>query len=270
MDIWRKPIYLPYLQQPLTDSMVSDAEQQLGHKLPKEYIDLLKIQNGGYIRYRLNEDEYEEASIHDTISGIGDRFPSITDVDWEYAEDEVSFELNNLIPFDGDGHWHLCLDYRDGNAEPKVTYIDVECDEQEVIADSFLEYLNLLEVDVEDEYYIETSDDISTTISNIEKLLGISFGEPNTFDYGYPEYRTKYKDSWIWINPNKVQKGFVRENEYNYEKIRSLIDENATALRFPFAPENAIILKVSEDSVCDEIVSILQKEYNINQLNTLL
>lgn len=35
----------------LTDEMVVSAETKLGIKLPKSYIDLCKIQNGGYLIY---------------------------------------------------------------------------------------------------------------------------------------------------------------------------------------------------------------------------
>ena len=51
--IWRSPKYLPYIQPALTDNALAEAEKQIGHKLPVEYIALFKIQNGGYIRYTL-------------------------------------------------------------------------------------------------------------------------------------------------------------------------------------------------------------------------
>jgi hypothetical protein len=35
---------------PLTDAMVQTAEQNLGFKLPKEYVELLRTRNGGYPR----------------------------------------------------------------------------------------------------------------------------------------------------------------------------------------------------------------------------
>lgn len=50
--IWSVPAYLPYLQPPLTDEAVASAEKELGLQLPIEYLNLLRKQNGGYIRYR--------------------------------------------------------------------------------------------------------------------------------------------------------------------------------------------------------------------------
>ena len=49
--IWRIPVYLPYVQPELTGEALAEAEQNLGIKLPKEYVELLRVQNGGYIRF---------------------------------------------------------------------------------------------------------------------------------------------------------------------------------------------------------------------------
>ena len=51
--IWQVPAYLPYLQPPLTDAAVAAAEAAIGYKLPPDYLNLLRKQNGGYIRYSL-------------------------------------------------------------------------------------------------------------------------------------------------------------------------------------------------------------------------
>src|SRR5215510_10309603 len=123
-NIWRVPAYLPYLQPPLTEAAIGSAEEELGCKLPPEYLNLLKKQNGGYIRYSLPK------KVHDSIAGIGPHFPSLTGFDWDECQDDVSFQLAGLVPFDGDGHWHLCLDYRQNSTAPVVTYVDVECDRE--------------------------------------------------------------------------------------------------------------------------------------------
>ena len=52
-NIWRRPIYLPYLQDPLTPEALRAAEKELGHALPRELAMMLSVQNGGYLRYKL-------------------------------------------------------------------------------------------------------------------------------------------------------------------------------------------------------------------------
>src|SRR4051812_21428575 len=109
-NIWRVPAYLPFLQPPLTDAAVAAAEEKIGHKLPSVYIELLRKQNGGYIRYALPE------GVHHLIAGIGPNFPSLTEFDLSEHQAEVTFPLEGLVPFDGDGHWYFCLDYRADSA----------------------------------------------------------------------------------------------------------------------------------------------------------
>ena len=46
-NIWRKPIYLPYVQEPLTPEALRTAEEELGYTLPRELVMMLGVQNGG-------------------------------------------------------------------------------------------------------------------------------------------------------------------------------------------------------------------------------
>jgi hypothetical protein len=96
---------------------------------------LLRAQNGGYIRYTLPDPDSVHTQIYG-IYGIGPHFPSLTGFDSDDCRDYVSFELDGLIPFDGDGHWRLRLDYRGDRSIPAVTYVDVECDNEHEIATS--------------------------------------------------------------------------------------------------------------------------------------
>jgi hypothetical protein len=101
VKLWQSPAYLTYVQPELTDELVSKFEKETNYKLPLEFINLLKIQNGGYIRYSL------EDIPHEVIYGIGPNLPKIEKPDWSLEKEHVSFKLEGLIPFDGDGHWNL-------------------------------------------------------------------------------------------------------------------------------------------------------------------
>ena len=91
-NIWRKPIYLPYLQDPLTPEVLRAAEEELGRTLPRELVMMLGVQNGGYLRYEL------EGYPLDAISGIGEAHPSLTRFSWGEERECVSFELDGLLP----------------------------------------------------------------------------------------------------------------------------------------------------------------------------
>lgn len=137
-----------YENPPVTDDDIARAEAHFGKKLPAEYIDLIRVQNGGYT---------QELA-----------FPTTTPTTW--AEDHVPFEemggivfgdvpMHSIMATDymteewelppsqillaGDGHTWISLDYRDGPV-PKVTWIDVEGEEELVLADSFGEFLAAL------------------------------------------------------------------------------------------------------------------------------
>ena len=251
--IWRTPKYLPYVQPALTHEALAAAETQLGHKLPIEYIELLKIQNGGYIRYSIAE------TGHSVIAGIGPYYPSITDLpDWSDSEDwELSFALDGLVPFDGDGHWHICFDYRNQQLEPEITLIDIESSAEEVIAPSFKAYLSLLVMEDENEYVIETNLPIDEAIKQIAAIATIDFEAPDTWAYGYAMYRSKYLGKWVWISPNKVPAGFVREDDKRFDELKSQME--TSALRFPELPENALLISTSDEKTTQSLISLLTK-----------
>ena len=242
--IWRVPAYLPYVQPNLSDTLIADAESRIGFRLPSEYLNLLRSQNGGYIRFCLRNRP------HDVISGIGPHFPSLTDFSWDDVRDHVTRELDGLVPFDGDGHWHICLDYRKGCSSPCITYVDVELDSERKIADSFAGYLQLLVMDIGDnDHFIPAVADIEKMKSAIAKPLGITFEEPDSWSHGYPTYRARFfqkKDpEWIWIAPNLVPRGFVRESDSRYDELRHLMPGNA--LRYPTLPEKSFIVTFTDD-----------------------
>ena len=235
--IWQVPVFLPYRQPPLTDDALANAEKRIGYKLPGKYIELLKIQNGGYIRCKALK------GLNEVIYGIGPYFPSITDFDW--ADEDVSFELNGLVPFDGDGHWHLCLDYRKNKIDPEITFISLESEIEDTVAESFDQYVELLELDTEGEYVIETDLGIEQMVDEIQQLLKIDFTGPDYYASGYPIYRGNSNGNLVWVSPNEVPKGFVREDDARYEELKKEME--GTTLRYPEVPASSLFIQVSDE-----------------------
>lgn len=264
--IWRVPAYLPYLQPPLTDKAIAAAEKSIGYKLPAEYLNLLRKQNGGYIRLSLPE------IAHHLIAGIGPHFPSLTKFDWEEVQEYVSFPLQGLVPFDGDGHWHLCLDYRKISHSPSVTYVDIECDRESSIAESFADYLAKLRIDVEDGYVLEEISDIEKAKADLAAVLKASFDPPDSWAHGYPTHRarlgTKNKPEWISISPNTVPRGFVRSDYPRYSVLKDLMPGNAS--RFPEVPAGAYILSATEGVLAQVIAACGKLGMSIRPLGEYL
>jgi thermostable 8-oxoguanine DNA glycosylase len=250
--IWSSPKYLPYLQPVLTEEMIKEAETKIGYKLPKEYLELLTIQNGGYIRYTIAE------TPHSQISGIGHYYPSITDFEWLKEYEDLSYEIDGLFPFDGDGHWNICLDYRKNKDEPEITYIDTEIDFEKPIAKNFKEYIEKLVIEIENECVIETDLSIEEILKLISATIDSNFNEPDLFAHGYPIYSTKYNDNLVWVSPNKVPSGFVRKGHERYDELKEQMEFQS--LRFPEVNENYILLNFSNTEQKLEIVQMLTEK----------
>jgi len=247
-NIWSRPKYLPYVQPELNDALIKTAEEKMGVTLPIEYLDLLKVQNGGYIRCSFNE------TPHDVIKGIGPHYPSITNFEWLSEYEDLSYDINGLFPFDGDGHWNLCLDYRSNKEFPKITYIDTESDYDRVVAQSFQEYLDQLTLRYDYDYLIITDLETVELIEKISNCIDITFKEPNSEHYGYPVHAGKYKMTWIQVIPNEVPLGFVRENHPRYNELKSQMNE--FTLKYPEIPRKNHYLNFNSE---DNKIEILEK-----------
>jgi hypothetical protein len=236
---------LPYLQPALTDEAVAAAEKEIGYKLPEEYLNLLRKQNGGGIRFSLPE------MVHDTIAGIGPYLPSLTGFDWEECQEYVSYPLQGLVPFDGDGHWYLCLDYRKNARVPAITFADVEGDRETHVADSFAEYLTMLRIDVDDVYVLEAVSDIERLKADLSQVLGVPFEPPDTWAHGYPAERarlgTEVNPQWLGISPNTVPRGFVRTNHRRYSALKDLMP--GFGERFPGLPAGSYLLSATDGAM---------------------
>src|SRR5215470_4526552 len=101
--LWSVPAFVSYLQPPLTDQVLKEAEEQLGVWLPRAYVAALRVQNGGYLRLTNHPTGLAPVGL---INGIGPRFPSILRHDWtdekEYMAEEgigTPEQIDDLLPF---------------------------------------------------------------------------------------------------------------------------------------------------------------------------
>ena len=249
--VWRVPAYLPYLQPSLDAEAVSAAQQQLGVVLPDSYLALLRQQNGGYVRYTLNSSDVP----HSMIWGIGPNFPSITDyqeqLDPETAETGAWVPANSerLVPFDGDGHWYLCLDYRD-NLSPSVAFVDVELEQDRQIAPSFDSFLQALRPDAP-RACIGILQDAS--FERLAEVLGIALGarfeDQGDESHGYSVARAALGSAaapaWVWISPNLVPRGFIRRSDRRYAELAGSLP--GLGLRAPEHPDIKYFVEYSND-----------------------
>lgn len=233
--LWSVPVYLPYLQPPLTDAAIEAAEAYLGIRLPVAYIEALKVQNGGYIDRTLHPSGHAAV---DWIAGIGPRFPSLLRKDWsavvEYMAEEgltTPARIDDLVPFCGDGHYYYCLDYRESGprGEPRVTYIDVESfDVDEVVARDFGTFLRELAPDEPTEALgLVTSDEAETVASAISRATGLVFKDRGDQDHGYRTFaaRLPSDEGRVFLTANRTRRGFVRDTDPEYDELRRLLPE---------------------------------------------
>lgn len=231
--LWDVPVYLPVLQPALTDDMVAVAEQALGVKLPRAYLDLLRIQNGGYLRAMGGPSGCE---LVDFIPGVGPRHPSIVTyhqplrVAPAAPADLLTPPLHNgLVPFCGDGHYLYCLDYRASGpaAEPRVVFLDVGDGGTDVVADDFAFFLGALELARSSAIGLMTEQPYDMVLRYLEDLSG------RTFDLG--DRNDPYAESVgarldpgggnVFLLRNYVRRGMVRRDDREYETLLSLLPE---------------------------------------------
>jgi SMI1-KNR4 cell-wall len=265
--IWQVPAYLPYLQPALTDGAVAAAEKKIGYKLPSEYLQLLTKQNGGYIRYTLPE------TPHTMIAGIGPHFPNVESyLALKKYQKRVSFPLKGLVPFDGDGHWHICLDYRKNSAAPSITYVDIETDHERSLAGTFVDYLSRLKVSLAPaefwEEYVLDGVSIEAVVSALSVALGVEFFPPDSDLYGYPLHRCRLgaedQPEWVSVGPNLVLRGFVRASDPRYSEVHDLMPGEAP--RFLDVPHDACILNVSKSAGKKLIEACARSNFSVRPL----
>jgi hypothetical protein len=136
-----------------------------------------------------------------------------------------------------------------------VTYIDTETDQEELIAGSFAEYIDQLTLDLDESFVLETERPLADVVQELQQLLETEWTETGMWAYGFPQYRTKWNESWIWISANEVSKGFARKDDDRYEELKAEME--GTALRYPELPPTALLLRVAEEAVREQLQRIL-------------
>lgn len=242
---WQVPAYLDYVQPSLTPALVADAEARLGVRLPEALLELLREQNGGYLRGSFG--------VSSVVAGIGPQHPNLVGeaANWAPASPEPGRWAPTgsalLIPFDGDGHWHMCLDYREvgREGEPAVTFVDLEMAREERIAPSFSAYLErLVDESTAKAWRVRAPTTPEAVSRQLAAELGAAPPTVDQFGLGYPVWRVAVPGApyeWAWCTPNEVPAGFRREGN-------RLITTPARALRLPEAPEISVFVSATEAS----------------------
>jgi len=128
-----------YVNEFPTDDLIHSIEQELGYKLPKFYIEMMKIQNGGIpknICYPTNQStSWADNHIAITgIFGIGRKkiYSLCGELGSQFMIDEWGYPDIGICICDcpSAGHDMIMLDYRKNgkNGEPQVIHVDQESD----------------------------------------------------------------------------------------------------------------------------------------------
>jgi hypothetical protein len=128
----------------LTVEMISRAERNIGYKLPKSYIELLRVQNGGVIDHKYESwltIIYGIAPKEDGFNGLEDMFDNWRN-EWEYPDIGIPFGET-----DSAGHDMYYMDFRvvDEAGEPRIVRIDNEMDNEiYFVANNLVEFLTMI------------------------------------------------------------------------------------------------------------------------------
>lgn len=135
---------------PLTDEIIQQVETILGIKLPESYLEIMRTQNGGTMRYDVFPlPDGEKWLWIDALEPILPEPPENWDGITASSSLIEEWQMpSGLVLLAGDGHVWLALDYRQVNAdgEPGVVYIDNEVtkdEEREIrLTETFAEFLD--------------------------------------------------------------------------------------------------------------------------------
>lgn len=264
-EFWKIPIYVPYLQEVLDANKIRECEDKVGFKLPSSLVDLLYVQNGGYV----NAHGY--GGLH-VLSGIGPDRPNITELTRQMRKDNKSYNSEKLVALDGDGHYYICLDYRENDLRPKVVHVDFECDTESILAETFKDHILYEELN---EFEMEDAEGNFLLAVNLElhqccqKILEInsSFDLQNLGDrgQGYLEYQIIAKDRIVCLlSSNEVNKYYA--GSLNQRAVDLNIKGNPKALRYKDLPPVCTLILGLDDSDPYRVRDWLAERYETREL----
>ncbi len=237
------PACLDVVQPELTEQAIAAAEAELGVKLPETYLVLLRKQNGGYLRATW------PATYTKMLRGIGSKAPSLRRANFRRELNPSSWapkQAESLIVFDGDDTWDMCFDYRKRGpqAEPTITLLDVECEEEEPIAASFTAYLNGLVDKLAGSTRLYAEVNAKDVAHALAKQLGASVPRVDASTLGFVKWRIALRGDhqWCWVSDNRVARSYAREAG---ERVTFSAER---ALQLPEDPACAVLLSCTEDA----------------------
>jgi len=173
LKIWANLENDIYKLPPLKESDIKKAKNLFSVKLPKSYLDILRIQNGGSIVFNAHPSpkptSWSDHSVNvDFIMGIGENNGIL---ETPYYIEEWNMP-EGLILFSGQGHSWIAFDYRNTVENPPIVYIDNETEEIFKIADSFESFLkNLYVEEMEEEIEFGEFNEIEVSKESTMKAI---------------------------------------------------------------------------------------------------
>jgi hypothetical protein len=207
---------------PATDVQIFDIEKKIGHALPRTYIRVLRMQNGGELRYTKWVSQAPEKTGIDSfdipdLSGVG---PD------DCLAQTPAMIREGLLPrgvaciFEGQ-EWDLCLDYRrvPAGGQPRVVAFDEERNEY-VLTDSMDVFFRALTRALPEHVYAAQGTigrHSDTQLLNLSEGLGVSLAPAGA---GAKEYRADIEAWASSASPDEaavlrlVRNGCDRDHEF--------------------------------------------------------
>jgi hypothetical protein len=211
-DFWENSKYTleNYVNEFPTDELVNSIEKELGYKLPKFYIEMMKVQNGGTPKntcFPINEST-SWAGDHISITGIygigrektcslcGELGSQFMIEEWGYPNIGIC-----ICDCPSAGHDMIMLDYRKNgkNGEPEVIHVDQESDYRiTFLAENFKTFITRL---VHSDVYDTSKEGLKNTLIELE--TGEYSDTLNQFLNGKEELKEQLRNLLIMLTKEK-------------------------------------------------------------------